>query len=89
MSDSRLVSEEERAHNNLMMVIATLTWLMLSCLSEIFNKNEMCFENIKQKTTFLASSLHLLLQLLAGFETVLPEEPRGVRTAAKHPSISE
>nr|XP_016928315.1 uncharacterized protein LOC108008919 [Drosophila suzukii] len=27
------VSEEERAHNNLMMVIATLTWLMLSCLT--------------------------------------------------------
>ncbi|XP_017053783.1 uncharacterized protein LOC108096595 [Drosophila ficusphila] len=27
------VSLEEQAHNNLMMVIATLTWLMLSCLT--------------------------------------------------------
>ncbi|XP_017077743.2 uncharacterized protein LOC108112413 [Drosophila eugracilis] len=33
ISDSRLVSKEEQAHNNLMMVIATLTWLMLSCLT--------------------------------------------------------
>ncbi|XP_033154580.1 uncharacterized protein LOC117137309 [Drosophila mauritiana] len=27
------VSQEEQAHNNLMMVVATLTWLMLSCLT--------------------------------------------------------
>ncbi|XP_017018838.1 uncharacterized protein [Drosophila kikkawai] len=26
-------SKEEQAHNNLMMVIATLTWLLLSCLT--------------------------------------------------------
>ncbi|XP_052841234.1 uncharacterized protein LOC128255598 [Drosophila gunungcola] len=29
------VAPEEQAHNNLMMVIATLTWLMLSCLTLI------------------------------------------------------
>ncbi|KQS63031.1 uncharacterized protein LOC26526120 [Drosophila erecta] len=27
------VSQEEQAHNNLMMVVATLTWLVLSCLT--------------------------------------------------------
>ncbi|KAH8290903.1 hypothetical protein KR054_006907, partial [Drosophila jambulina] len=26
-------SKEEQAHNNLMMVIATITWLLLSCLT--------------------------------------------------------
>nr|NP_001246476.1 uncharacterized protein Dmel_CG43207 [Drosophila melanogaster]AFH08229.1 uncharacterized protein Dmel_CG43207 [Drosophila melanogaster] len=26
-------TQEEQAHNNLMMVVATLTWVMLSCLT--------------------------------------------------------
>jgi len=44
ISDSRLATQEEQAHNNLMMVVATLTWVMLSCLSERYNKNAVYFQ---------------------------------------------